>query len=159
MFGWSVHLYVNVPAVENVWLNFPPGAMFPELNDPLSAVAVCAVESLFFQVTVPPTEIETGFGAYAVVVSVDELATIETGVPVVVVFDGDDGELEPQPIVKPINPASTLNRNLMCLSIQRAHRKGVATSGGLVSGYSARKMRLRRRKCVSEIRSPFCRRN
>ena len=159
MFGWSVHLYVNVPAVENVLLNVAPGAIDPELNDPSSAVAVWAVESLFVQVTVPPTEIETGFGEYAVVVSVDELATIETGVPFVVLFDGEDGELEPQPIAKPINPASILNRNLMCLSIQRAHRKGVATSGGLVSAYSARKMRLRRRKCVSEIRSPFCRRN
>ena len=31
-------------------------AIFPELNDPSSAVAVCAVESLFVQVTVPPTE-------------------------------------------------------------------------------------------------------
>jgi hypothetical protein len=153
-----VHLYVNVPAVENVWLNLPPGAMFPEMNDPLSAVAVCAVESLFVQVTVPPTEIETGFGEYAVVVSVDELATIETGVPVSP-FDGEDGELDPQPIVNAINPASMLNRNLMCLSIQGAHRKGVATSGGPVFAYSRRKMRLRRRKCVSEIRSPFCRRN
>jgi hypothetical protein len=118
---------VNVPAVENVWLNLPPGAMFPELNDPLSPVAVCVVESLFVQVTVPPTEIETGFGEYAVVVSVDELATIEAGVPVFP-FDGEDGELDPQPTANPINPASTLNRNFMYFSIPRAHRKGVATS-------------------------------
>jgi hypothetical protein len=141
MLGWMVHLYVNVPAVENVWLNFPPGAMFPELNDPLSPVAVCAVESLFVQVTVPPTEIETGFGEYAVVVSVDELATIETGVPVSP-FVGEDGELDPQPIANPINPASTLNRNFMYLSIPRAHRKGVATPGGRITAYSARKTRL-----------------
>src|SRR5215470_19837810 len=118
MFGWIVHLYVNVPAVENVWLNFPPGAMFPELNDPLSPVAVWAVESLFVQVTVPPTEIETGFGEYAVVVKLDEPLTMETGVPVAP-FDGDDGELDPQPIANPINPASTLNRNFMYLSIPR----------------------------------------
>jgi hypothetical protein len=132
--------------------------MFPELNDPSSPVAVCAVTSLLVQVTVPPTEIETGFGEYAVVVKVDEPLTMETGVPVVPV-DGEDGELDPQPIVNAINPASTLNRNLMCLSIPRLHRKGVATSGRRISAYSARKTRLRRRKCVSEIRSPFCRRN
>jgi hypothetical protein len=155
MFVWSVHLYVNVPAVENVWLNFPPGAIVPESNDALLAVAVCAVESLFVHVTVPPTEMETGFGEYAVVVKVDEPLTMEIAV---VAFDGEDGELDPQPIVNPINPASTLNRNLMCLSIPRAHRKGVATSGGRISAYSAGKMRPRRR-WVSEIRSPFCRRN
>jgi hypothetical protein len=120
---------VNVPAVENVWLNFPPGAIVPELNDPLSPVAVCAVESLFVQVTVPPTEMETGFGEYAVVVKLDEPLTIETGVPVVP-FDGEDGELDPQPTANPINPASTLNRNFICLSIPTAHRKGVATLSG-----------------------------
>jgi hypothetical protein len=145
-----VHLYVNVPAVENVLLKFAPGAIFPELNDPSSAVAVCAVESLFVQVTVPPTEIETGFGEYAVVVNVDEPFTMETGVPVVP-FVGEDGELDPQPIANPINPASTLNRNFICLSIPRAHRKGVATSGGRNSPYSAGKSRFRQLLFVSEI--------
>jgi hypothetical protein len=139
MFGWIVHLYVNVPAVENVLLNVAPGPILPELNDPSSAVAVCAVESLFVQVTVPPTEMETGFGEYAVVVSVDEPFTMETGVPVVG-FDGEDGELDPQPIANPITPASTLNRNFICLSIPRAHRKGVATSVARNCPYSAEKM-------------------
>jgi hypothetical protein len=158
MFGWMVHLYVNVPAVENVWLNVRPGAIVPELNDPLSPVAVCSVESLFVHVTVPPTEIESGFGEYAFVVKLDEPLTMATcvgGVP----SDGAAGELDPQAMVNPINPASTLNRNLICLSIQRAHRKGVATSGGGYFRVFSRKMRLRRRNCVSEIRSPFCRRN
>ena len=115
-------MYVNVPAVENVRLNVAPGAMFPEVNDPSSPVAVCAVTSLLVHVTVPPTEIETGFGEYAVVVNVDEPFTMETGVPVVP-FDGEDGELDPQPIANPINPTSTLNRNFMCFSIPTAHRK------------------------------------
>ena len=124
---------MKVPAAENVLLNVAPGAIFPELNDPSSLVAVCVVTSLLVQVTVPPTATETGLGEYAVVVSVDEPFTIETGVPVVVgVFDGDDGELDPQPIVKTINPASTLNRNFMCVSIPGAHRKAVATSGARV---------------------------
>jgi hypothetical protein len=153
-----VQWYVNVPAAENVLLNVAPGAIVPELNDPSSPVAVCAVTSLLVQVTAPPTEIETGFGEYAVVVKVDEPFTMETGVPVVPV-DGEDGELDPQPIVNPINPASTLNRNFMCLSIPRAHRKGVATSGVHNSWYSARKMSLRSACLVSEIRSPFRRRN
>lgn len=107
---------MNVPAAGNARLNVAPGAIFPELKDPSSPVAVCVVTSLFVQVTVPPTEIETGFGEYAVVVSVDEPFTMETGVPVVPV-DGEDGELDPQPIVNPINPASTLNRNVICFSI------------------------------------------
>jgi hypothetical protein len=139
MFGWIVHLYVKVPAVENVLLNVAPGAIFPELKDPSSAVAVCVVESLFVQVTDPPTEIETGFGEYAVVVSVDEPFTMETGVPGVVGFDGEDGELDPQPIANPISPASMLKRNFICLSISRAHRKGVATSVVGNSPYSAGK--------------------
>jgi hypothetical protein len=77
------------------------------------------------QVIVPPTVIETGFGEYAVVVNVDEPLTIDTGVPVAV--DGADG-VEPQAMVKPINPATTLNRSLMCFSIRWGRRKGVATS-------------------------------
>jgi hypothetical protein len=138
---------VNVPAAGNVLLNVAPGNIDPELNDPSSPVAVCAIESLLVQVTVPPTEIETGLGEYAVVVNLDEPLTIETGVPVVlfvvvvvVVFDGAEGELDPQPIVKAINPVSTLNRNFMCLSIPAGHRKGVATSGGRNSWHSAGKM-------------------
>jgi hypothetical protein len=49
---------------------------------------------LLVHVTVPPTATVTGFGAYAVVVSVDDPETIDTGVPVVVgaVVDGEDEE-------------------------------------------------------------------
>jgi hypothetical protein len=76
-------------------LNDPPGAIVPELNAPLFATDVCVTESLFVHVTVPPTATVTGFGEYAVVVSVDDPDTIDTGVPVVVVgavVDGEDDE-------------------------------------------------------------------
>ena len=73
-------------------LNVPPGAIVPELNAPLFATDVCATESLFVHVTVPPTATVTGFGEYAVVVSVDDPDTIDTGVPVVVgaVVNGEE---------------------------------------------------------------------
>jgi len=76
-------------------LNDPPGAILPELHAPLFETEVWVVESLFVHVTVPPTATVTGFGEYAVVVSVDDPDTIETGVPVVVVgavVDGEDEE-------------------------------------------------------------------
>jgi len=76
-------------------LNDPPGAIVPEFHAPLLATELCATESLFVQVTVPPTATVTGFGAYAVVVSVDDPDTIDTGVQVVVVgavVEGEDEE-------------------------------------------------------------------
>jgi len=124
--GWSVHLYANEPAVENVLLKVRPGAIEPESNDASLAVAVWVVESLFVHVIVPPTEIVTGFGEYAVVVNVDELATIDTGVPVLFP-EGVDGELDPQPMARPIHPATIAIRSLMLFSIRSAHRKGIAT--------------------------------
>ena len=51
--------------VWNVKLNFPPAEIVPELNWPPSALAVCAIVSLFDQVTVVPAAIVTGFGANA----------------------------------------------------------------------------------------------
>ena len=72
---------MNVPAVENVRLNVPPGTIDPEFHAPLSDVDVCVVLSLFVHVTVPPTATLTGFGAKAVDVIVDAPNTIETGVP------------------------------------------------------------------------------
>jgi hypothetical protein len=124
--GWSVQRYPNVPAVENVLLKVRPGAIDPESNDASLAVAVWAVESLFVHVIVPPTEIVTGFGEYAVVVKVDELATIDTGVPLLFP-EGVDGELDPQPMARPINPAKIPIRSLMLFSIRRANRKDIAT--------------------------------
>jgi hypothetical protein len=47
---------VNVPAVENVWLNVAPGAIVLVPNEPSSAVTVWPVLSLFVQVTVEPTD-------------------------------------------------------------------------------------------------------
>lgn len=119
--------YPNVPAVENVRLKVRPGAIEPESNDASLAVAVCVTESLFVHVIVPPTEIAIGFGEYAVVVNVDELATIDTGVPVLLFPEGVDGELEPQPTARPINPAKIPIRSLMLFSIRSADRKGIAT--------------------------------
>jgi len=46
-----------------VKLNFPPAAIVPESNTPLSDVDVWAIESLFVHVTVAPAEMVIGFGA------------------------------------------------------------------------------------------------
>ena len=83
--------YGNDPAVVNVRLKLAPGAIVPESNAPFVLVAVCAVESLFIHVTVPPTDIDTGFGAYAVVVRFVAPVGIETLVPDPEL--GADGEL------------------------------------------------------------------
>jgi hypothetical protein len=72
---------VKVPAVLNVVVKWLPGAMLPELHWPPSATDVCVVESLFTHETVVPIETLSGLGLYAVLVSVDEPFTIETGVP------------------------------------------------------------------------------
>ena len=81
---------------------------------------------MLVHVTVPPTLIEMGLGEYAVVVRFDELATIDTGVPLPPV-SGVEGELEPQPMLKIIRPARILNRSLMLFSIRTAYRKRAAT--------------------------------
>jgi hypothetical protein len=93
--GWIEQRYGKLPADGNVMLNDPPGAMLPEFQAPLLATELCVTESLLVHVTVPPTATVTGFGEYAVVVSVDDPDTIDTGVPVVVVgavVDGEDEE-------------------------------------------------------------------
>ena len=79
-------------------LKLAPGASKPEFHAPLFAVDVCATESLLVHVTVPPTLTLIGFGEYAVVVSVVDPDTIDTGVPVVVgaVVDGDDDDPQPE---------------------------------------------------------------
>jgi hypothetical protein len=45
---------VNVPAVEKVFVNVLSVSRLPLSKLPLISVAVCGVESLFVQVTVPP---------------------------------------------------------------------------------------------------------
>jgi hypothetical protein len=40
MFGWIEQWYGKLPAVMNVMLKFPPGAMEPEFHAPASAVEV-----------------------------------------------------------------------------------------------------------------------
>ena len=53
---------MNVPAVENVWLNVAPGSSGPLSNEPSSAVTVCWVESALVHVTVVPTGTVSVFG-------------------------------------------------------------------------------------------------
>jgi hypothetical protein len=63
--GWMVQRYGNVPAVWNVNLNWPPGAIVPELHAPLFAVEVCATLSWLVQVTAVPTPTVKGLGPNA----------------------------------------------------------------------------------------------
>jgi hypothetical protein len=119
---------VNVPAFGNIRLNVAPGAIVPEFQDPSSPAEVCASVSLLIQLTVSPAEIVIGFGAYAVFVNVAAWLTMDTGVPVTLVPpDGEDGEYELHPMVRPITPATMLNRNIMLFSIHPGYGKRVAT--------------------------------
>jgi hypothetical protein len=108
-------------------LNVAPGATVPEFQDPSSPTEVCASVSLLIQLTLSPAEMVIGFGAYAVFVKLAARLTMDTGVPVTLVPpDGEDGEYELQPMVKPITPARMLNRNVMLFSIRHGYRKRVA---------------------------------
>jgi hypothetical protein len=110
-------------------LNVAPGAIVPEFQDPSSPTEVCASVSLLVQLTVSPAAIVIGFGAYAVFVKLAARLTIETGVPLTLVPpDGEEGEYELQPIVRPITPARMLNRSFMLFSIRCGYRKRVATT-------------------------------
>jgi hypothetical protein len=112
-----------------VRLNVAPGAIVPEFQDPSSPTEVCASVSLLVQLTVSPAAIVIGFGAYAVFVKLAARLTIETGVPLTLVPpDGEEGEYELQPIVRPITPARMLNRRFMLFSIRCGYRKRVATT-------------------------------
>jgi hypothetical protein len=82
---------VKVPRVDIVAVNDCPGESDGELQAPPSAVDVCAMLSLLVHVTIVPAATVSGFGEYAVVVSVDEFATIDTAV-VPVPDEGDEGE-------------------------------------------------------------------
>jgi hypothetical protein len=68
MFGWIEQMYENDPAVWNVLVNEPPGAIVPESQLP-AEVDVWAMVSSFVHVTLPPTATLIGFGEYAVVVN------------------------------------------------------------------------------------------
>jgi hypothetical protein len=110
-------------------LNAAPGAIVPEFQDPSSPTEVCASASLLIQLTVSPAAIVIGFGAYAVFVKLAARLTMDTGVPVALVPpDGEDGEYELQPMVRPITPARMLNRSVMLFSIRCGYRKRVATT-------------------------------
>jgi hypothetical protein len=97
---------VNVPAVENVRVNVPPGTIDPEFHAPLSDVDVCVVLSLLAHVTVPPTATLTGFGANAVDVIVDAPDTIETGVPGPDVVGVGEGEVNGAELLELPQPAA-----------------------------------------------------
>jgi hypothetical protein len=93
-------------------MNVPPGAIEPELHVPPSAVEVCAVESLLVHITEPPTGTVIGFGEYAVVVNVDEPATMDTETLEPVVGVGAvDGEDEPHA------------REMLNMTVTRINRK------------------------------------
>lgn len=97
----------------NVRVNRPPGEMVPESHAPLLPVDVCAVLSLFVQVTLPPTATVVVLGENAVVVSTDAPLTIDTGVPVAPpCTEVGDEELDPQPDTAS-RPASRRNRSLI----------------------------------------------
>ena len=110
-------------------LNVAPGAIVPEFQDPSSPTEVCASVSLLVKLRVPPAAIVIGFGAYAVFVKLAARLTMDTGVPVTLVPpDGEEGEYELQPMVRPITPARMLNRSVMLFSIRCGYRKRVATT-------------------------------
>ncbi|HKB10756.1 MAG TPA: hypothetical protein VKD69_08875 [Vicinamibacterales bacterium] len=77
-------------------LNFPPGAIVPEVHTEVFETELCATESLLVHVTVPPTATVTGLGEYAVVVKFDDPDTIETWVPDGLGEVGDGESDEPQ---------------------------------------------------------------
>ena len=56
MLAWYLQLYGYVPAVLNVVDAEAPAAMLPVSQTPVSLVDECALASLFFHVTVVPTE-------------------------------------------------------------------------------------------------------
>jgi len=93
--------------------------MVPELHVevmPGSEVEVCAVLSLLTHVTVVPFEIVTGLGLYAVVVFVDEPATIDTlelddGVVGVVIEDVDPHAAVPS---APARTTARMSRLSIC---------------------------------------------
>jgi hypothetical protein len=95
--------------VGKVIVNLPPGAMVPESHEPVFDVEVCVTVSLLVHVTLLPTETLIGFGAYAVVVSVDEPLTIETELPDGA-GEGPAGEDDPHPNDIPSTSAANMIR-------------------------------------------------
>jgi hypothetical protein len=99
-------------------LNVPPGAIGPEFHATPLSVTVWAVESLFVHITEPPTDTVTGFGEYAVVVSVlaPETITAATGEPGDGVGEGVgavDGEDDPHATQKLNISPTRMNRKLI----------------------------------------------
>ncbi len=72
--------YRNVPAFANVVENCARGCNVPEFHPASFDVVVCAVESLFVQVTVVPTETSSSAGLNALFPRVDAPMGIVIGV-------------------------------------------------------------------------------
>jgi hypothetical protein len=162
--GWIVQRYGNVPADENVLLNWPPGAIGPDAHEPSFEVESCVLVSLFVHVIVAPVATSIGFGANAVVVSSVAPLTIDTMPGVADVGgvdgdDGDDGEELPQPAINPssnvaipirkvMSSASSGGRRgkLIALAISVRIRKSLITDGlrNSRSGYQRRNPRGKR---------------
>jgi hypothetical protein len=103
------------PAFCSVTEARPPGLIVPVSNVPL-LVAVCGAVSLLMNVTVDPREMVWGFGEYAVVVSANAPATIETDGPPGDVFDVDGAvefELLLQPTVSVTTTATKIRRRVI----------------------------------------------
>src|SRR5262249_12819985 len=106
----------------NVKLYFPPAAMVPESNTPLSLVAVCVMVSLFVQVTVDPAVIVTGFGMYAALPALRAPTGIVTLLPAVDVGVGlgevaGEEELPPHAPIIAIAPERMASRKVFMTSV------------------------------------------
>jgi hypothetical protein len=122
-----------VPADGNVAVNVPPGAIEPELHVPPSAVDVCAVESLLVHITEPPTGTVIGFGEYAVVVNVDEPATMAAGTLEPVVGDGDVDGVDELHATETLKISATRN-NRKLIRVNLLYTCSPRKSAALVSG-------------------------
>jgi len=105
-----------VPAVSNDRLKLPPGAIRPESHVVRSFdVAVCAMVSLFIQVTLVPREMASGFAPNALVVrflAPIGIVAVTAAAPGDGEGVGDEGgdELLPQASVDPINVTTRMRR-------------------------------------------------
>jgi hypothetical protein len=107
---------------------------------------------LLIQLTVSPAAIVIGFGAYAVFVKLAARLTMDTGVPVTLVPpDGEEGEYELQPMVRPITPARMLNRSVMLFSIHCGYRKRVAISEVRTAARSSRQTATQHFPCFRKL--------
>jgi len=134
---------VNEPAVGNVAVNDPPGAIPPESQPAPSDVDVCVIVSVLDHVTLPPTFTATGFGEYALAPLVEAFTVIDTeldgvgvgvgvGVGAGVGVGVGAGELDdPHPAANAITAtASTHPKYLTICSSSMCHGEGQVACRG-----------------------------